>query len=283
MAVGGQLRFREPFADQLTPFAHLANYPQVSNEHPRSVIDASIYELEEIFLKAAKSNHPIGGIILEPIQGRAGIILPPHGWLKAVREWANHRHVVMIVDEIMTGFGRTGTRFAVDREQVVPDLLCVGKALSGILPFSACIGREETMRGWPWSNGEALHTSTFLGNPLGCVSALASLEAIERRELAHRANRLGHDVMTEIECWKKTTPLIREVRGQGLMIGIELEGNSDMSIGFEVTKQALQRGVILLPTGDRGNVVSLTPPLVIGGRQLQWSLDRLRDILIGLS
>jgi 4-aminobutyrate aminotransferase-like enzyme len=264
-------------------FARKARFPKASSDQNRDLIDRSISEIHSEIEQSKKAGCPIGAVLLEPILGRGGVVVPPRGWLRAVRELADRQGVLLIADEIMTGFGRTGKRFAVDHENIKPDLLCVGKSLTGTLPFSACIGSKKVMNAWPKSTGEALHTSTFLGHPLGCVAAIAGIQEIEIKGLAARADRLGKEILEELQAWKKVIPFVDEVRGQGLFLGIVLSKNFDRGIAFEVAKRALAKGVIVLPSGPTGNVLSLSPPLTIGGRQLKWGISVLRDVLVAMS
>lgn len=271
LAVSGQKRFRTPFQKQLADISRAVPLPRLRKD--------SLELIEEIVRSAVKSACPIGAILVEPIFGRAGVIVPPEGWLSKLRGLASRLNVLLIADEMMTGFGRTGDWFAVNHENVLPDLLCVGKALTGALPFSACIGSGRVMESWPLSEGEALHTSTFLGHPLGCAAALASVREIERRDLPKRASDLGRKVLEEIRTWQSSNSVIVDVRGRGLMIGIELQKGKQTGLAFECAKRALQKGLILLPSGPDGNVVSLTPPLTISGRQLEWGLSTLKNTL----
>ena len=119
-------------------------------------------------------------MVVEPIQGRGGIVVPPDGYLTALRALCDELGMLMIADEIFTGFGRTGTWLAVQREAVVPDIVCVGKAMGSGFPISAIIARSSIMDAWPVSRGEAIHTSTYLGNPMGCAAALATFDELER-------------------------------------------------------------------------------------------------------
>ena len=140
---------------------------------------------------ALRSHGDIAALIVEPIQGRAGCVVPPGGYLRALREVCDELGILLIVDEIFTGFGRTGSWFAIDREGVVPDLLCIGKAMGSGVPISAVAGRAVVMDAWPLSTGEALHTSTYLGNPLACAAAIATIDELHARDLPGRAARLG--------------------------------------------------------------------------------------------
>lgn len=271
LAVSGGQRFRKPFQSQVASFSHTVPLPKETNE--------SIQQIEEVIVASEKSTHPIGSILFEPIFGRAGVVIPPKGWLSELRALATRKNVLLIADEVMTGFGRTGEWFAINHEKIVPDLLCVGKGFSGMLPFSACIGTKETMKAWPLSEGEALHTSTFLGHPLGCAAAIASMNEIKRLNLAEHAGSLGEKIQKEMQSWVASTPILTDVRGRGLMIGLELARGDESGLASKAATKALQKGLILLPSGEKGNVVSLTPPLTIAEEPLAWGLSTLKTVL----
>ena len=183
LAVGGIERFREPFAGALGAAPLLLEYPSESATSAQAAGDAA--------RRALSVRDDIAALIIEPIQGRGGVIVPPRGYLQALRGLCDERRIVMIVDEIFTGFGRTGAWFAVERESVVPDILCIGKAMGSGLPISATAGRAEIMNAWPESSGEALHTSTYLGNPLACAAAIATIDELQRLDLPAKASREG--------------------------------------------------------------------------------------------
>ena len=208
----------------------------------------------------------VGAVIVEPVQGRGGMRAPPAGWLRALRERCSRDGALLILDECYTGLGRTGAWFAAHDEGVVPDLICVGKALGGGFPISACVGSAEVMGAWGASRGEALHTQTFLGNPLGCAMALASLDAIAERDLPARASQVGSWLAGELG---RHGP----VRGRGLMLGLELPEAP------AVCRALLARGYIALPAGPGAEVLAVTPPLTITQHQLVGFLDALREIL----
>jgi len=198
-----------------------------------------------------------GAVIVEPIQGRGGIVVPPHDLLPKLRVFCDRHHLVLIFDEIYTGFCRTGRWFACEHWRVVPDVVCVGKGLTGGFPMAACIGRADVMNSWPESDGEAIHTSTFLGNPLGCAASLATIAEMKRLRLADRADTLGSHL-------SDTLASLGPVRGQGLMLGLEVGDAS------RLCEQLLQRGIIALPEGGANEVLGFTPPLVITERQLDY-------------
>ncbi|MDH3427164.1 MAG: aminotransferase class III-fold pyridoxal phosphate-dependent enzyme, partial [Gemmatimonadota bacterium] len=219
------------------------------------------------------------------IQGRGGIIEPPGGFLPGLAALCRRRGILLVLDEVYTGFGRTGAWFACQHEKVVPDLVCVGKALSGSLPIAACLGSSSVMLAWPESTGEAIHTSTFLGNPLACAAATASLHEIGRRNLPERAASLGARWMQDLSAVGERHSEVREVRGQGLLVGVELidpeTGAPATKLAGRIVREALGRGWILLADGPSANVIALTPPLTISRELLVRATEMLDDLLSG--
>jgi 4-aminobutyrate aminotransferase-like enzyme len=207
--------------------------------------------------------------------GREGVLVPPPGWLAAVAALCRAHAVPLIADEIFTGFGRTGSLFAVEPEGVVPDLLCCGKALGGGLPIAAVLGRRSLFRCWEVP-GEALHTSTFLGNPLACAAALAVLDVLIEEDLPARVATLGGELGQRLRTWKDRFPQIAEVRGRGLLWGIEL---ASREAAKRLVDQALARGVLLLAGGPEGKVAQIVPPLNIETEQLAVAMGILEEAL----
>ena len=189
---------------------------------------------------------------------------------------------LLIFDEIFTGLGRTGVVFEHEREGVLPDLVCLGKALGGGLPLSACLGSGEVMDAWPESGGEALHTSTFLGHPLSCATALAFLDVLEEEKLVARSLELGERIVGRLSEGLSNLAGVRQVRGCGLLIGIEL-GSEDAGpaagLGALVAEAALGRGLLVLPAGGQGEVVEIAPPAVTSDTQVDFGLDCLVDTI----
>ena len=205
------------------------------------------------------------------------MIVPPHGFLRALRELCDARGIVLIFDEIYTGFGRTGTLFACDREGVVPDLLCVGKALGVGVPLGATIGRPAVMDAWPKSTGEALHTATFLGNPLACAAALATLDEIERLDLPARVSARAAGFGTRLERLLTHSGVVA-IRGLGYLWAVEFGSAAEAN---RVVVDALRLGVILLQSGPTGSSITLAPPLTIGDDQLARALDLVEAAVRG--
>jgi len=274
--------FRRPFENQLgIPTARLP-FPEPYRPAPelqsRGDLLGATLELVSEHLDADDS---IGAILVEPVLGRGGIVIPPDGFLRGLREECDRRDLILIFDEVFTGFGRTGRWFACEHEGVVPDLLCIGKALSGMLPFSACVGRPEVMAAWPPSSGEAMHTSTFLGHPLACAAALAQIDEIESRGLVARSAQLGKTMLDQLREIRKRIPGIGDVRGRGLMAGIEFVRDDqsrepDRECAERLILDALRRGLILL---GGGHAVQLSPPLTITEQQLLFALETMEDCL----
>lgn len=206
-----------------------------------------------------------------------------------LRRLCDQHGAVLILDEIYTGFGRTGKWFACDHAGVRPDIICLGKALTGGFPLSACVGQAELMdNAWPESSGEAIHTSTFLGHPVGCAMALAQLAEIRRLKLIQRSARLGQLLRRELETLAAdlhrqsgtdARTRLADVRGAGLMIGLELlqaNGAPDTATALDLIQRLLHRGFILLPEGEHANVISFTPPLTLSATQLHRTVRALR-------
>ena len=214
----------------------------------------------------------VGAILVEPIQGRGGCVVPPPGFLRELRKLADGSRTLLVVDEVYTGLGRTGSWLACEHEGVLPDVVALGKGLGNGFPISACAGREHVMRAWGASRGEAVHTSTHLGNPVGCRVATAVLELLERDDLAKRAARVGARLLGRLRTELGDAPRVREVRGRGLMLGIELD---TAATAQRVVAAMLSEGWILLAEGGEGRVLSLTPPLTISEQLLDRATDRL--------
>lgn len=258
LALSARRDFRLPFADHLHPHVH------------RLPFASDIWRLDRLLRR-----HAVAAVVLEPVVGREGIIPPPPGWLRAVADLCRERDVVLVADEIFTGFGRTGTLFALDAEAVRPDLLCCGKALAGGLPIGAVVGRSPLMEAWR-TGGEALHTATFLGHPLACAAALAVLDVLEENDLPERARRLGNAVAERLRPWPERYPAVTETRGRGLLQGVELAGPAEAR---RLTTALLARGVLALAGGPRGTVLQIVPPLTITDEQLTVAMDLLEACL----
>lgn len=226
----------------------------------------------------------LAGIIIEPIQGEGGFIVPARGFLPTLATWCRENGVVFIADEVQAGFARTGTWFACEDEGVVPDLITMAKGIAGGMPLSALTGRAELL--------DAVHPSglggTYGGNPVACAAALAAIEQMQTLDLAGRARQIG-EIITEVlsstaeELAAQGIPAIGEIRGRGAMIAIELVEADGTTPNTALTKKVAAachaQGVIVLTCGTFGNVVRLLPPLVIGDDLLREGLEVLADAI----
>ena len=280
--------FRRPFTNRLAHHVHFVRFP--------SSADSAAGVLSQIdALLSGDAAIPVGAVLVEPIQGRAGVRIPPPGFLAQLAKRTRAGGALFIADEIFTGVGRTGELLACDHDRVVPDLVCLGKALGGGMPLSACSGPREVMDAWPPSSGEAVHTSTFLGHPLGCAAGLGFLAALEAEDLAGRARRLGALALDYLTAKLRGHEEVREVRGRGLMLGVELRvpdpasagaapdadaaADADVGPAVAVAGRALDRGLIVLPAGSGGEVVELTPPATISEKELEAGLEVLASAM----
>ena len=266
--------FRAPFQSQLREFGYFVPFPRKST-------DLATVEFQ---IRHLARRERIGAILVEPIQARGGCNIPPLEFLPLLRKLSDELGALLILDEIYTGFGRTGKWFACEHSGVVPDVVCLGKALTGGFPLSACVGRAGVMdAAWPVSNGEAMHTSTFLGHPVGCAMALAQIAEIEKLRLPDRSAELGKlllEALAAVEIPGKE--LICAGRGAGLLAALELTlpgGQPATQPALDAIKTLLRRGFIFLPEGEHANVISFTPPLTITGRALEQAVDELTAVL----
>jgi acetylornithine/LysW-gamma-L-lysine aminotransferase len=196
-------------------------------------------------------------IIVEPIQGESGINLPSEDFLPSLREICDERDILLITDEIQTGLGRTGSLFAFQQYEIEPDILCLAKALAGGLPMGATIAREDTMS----SMGVGEHSSTFGGGPVACAAGSATLDVVVEENLSQRASDLGRHLMGGLVELEEKYRIVRDVRGRGLMIGVELRFDI-----LNILLAGIDEGVLFLDAGR--NVVRMLPPLIITEKQL---------------
>ena len=265
--------FRSPFQSQLREFGHFVLFPT-------KISDLATVEFQiRNFIRRER----IGAILVEPVQARGGCNIPPPGFLPLLRKLCDEHGALLILDEIYTGFGRTGKWFACEHSQTIPDLICLGKALTGGFPLSACVGRADLMdAAWPPSRGEAIHTSTFLGHPVGCAMALAQIKEIGKLKLPERSAELGKFLLDELQSKISGSKFQVSIRGLGLMVGVELrlpDGKPATDAAMQAIKTMLRRGYIMLPEGEFGNVISFTPPLTITKAQLAKAVKTLAEVL----
>lgn len=254
-------RFRTPFVEQLNPHVHFARWPGTDD------IDGALRSLPEDWSQ-------IGALIVEPVQGRAGVRVPPPGFLQELGKRCRQQGALVIADEIFTGLGRCGAWWRSVREELDPDVVCVGKALGGGLPVSACIAREEVMRAWGDPEREAIHTATFYGDPLGAAAALATLDVIEGQGFIALSEERGAAFAQSLE--RASLRGVLKIRHAGTMLGLQLEAELG---ALWVTRALLERGYLVLPAGEHADVVQLVPPVNLSQARFDGFLDALGQVL----
>lgn len=277
LATTERLHFRGPFRARLFEGVEFAPYPVTASE-----AEATLATVGRLLEEGTSTGHAVGAVLIEPVQGRGGVRIPPDGFLAELVRLAGEYDALSVFDEIFTGLGRTGALFRGPAVGAVPDLICIGKALGGGLPISACLGSADVMDRWPESSGEAVHTSTFLGHPLACATALAFLDELERGDAVRRASTLGGEIVESLRAALQWVPGVVEIRGVGMLIGVEVAAD-EPGAGARIAEESLRQGVILLPAGPTGDVVELAPPVTITGEQLAEGLritvDAIRSVV----
>ena len=296
LETGGIPYFRTPFKSQLGRFAFQLPYPSCYHcpfemraafrieGSPFPNCSNTCLEKLENQIEEALTTREIGCILVEPIQARGGEVGPPLDFLVLLRRICDAYKVLLILDEIYTGFNRTGRIFACEHSQIIPDIICLAKGLTNGFPLSACTGRSDIMDAWPLSTGEALHTSTFLGNPLGCAMALASIAEHCRPETTESVRKMGRLFRTALQGIRH--PAVGNVRGIGLMLGMELirpDGSPDPALAFQIVKRGLQDGLIFLAGSPLGNVLSFAPPFGISEEEIHFTTQRIQEYLISFA
>jgi len=263
-ALGFSSSFREPFVAQLGDFVSFAPYPSRASD-----LDESINAV-----RAAFSRGDVGAVLVEPILGRGGCVVPPNGFVRALREACDEHDALLVADEVWSGVGRTGTMLALEHEGVIADVVCLGKGLGGGMPISACVGRANVMAAWGAHGGATIHTGTHFGSPPACAAALATIAVA--KDLAPRTIELGDRFRARLEVACANTQSRAVVRGRGLMVGIEFE---TAAIALSVSRTLLERGFIVLTGGVRGNALTLSPPLTIAFELLDAFAAALEEVL----
>jgi 4-aminobutyrate aminotransferase/(S)-3-amino-2-methylpropionate transaminase len=268
-----------PYKDGFGPFA--PEVYRVPTSYPYrdglTGAEAAALSLTQIEKQVGSTN--VAAIIIEPIQGEGGFIAPAAGFLPAIQEWATANGVVFILDEVQTGFARTGQMFAAEFEGVVPDLVTVAKGIAGGLPLSGVTGRAEIM--------DSAHAGglggTYAGSPVACAAALATIETYEAENLLERAQQIQATIEEVFGALQKTDDRIGDIRGRGAMMAVELvESGSktpNAALTNAVAKLAGEQGVVVLTCGTYGNVIRFLPALTISDELLREGLQVVVDII----
>ena len=255
------------------PEMHLAPYcvPGATSAHPddeAAVVAEALAGLDETL--AAAGAGTVGAMIVEPVLGEGGYVVPPVAWLEGLRARCDEHGILLVFDEVQCGFGRTGRPFAAEAFGVSPDVVLFAKGVASGMPLAGIIAGADLMGRWP----HGAHGTTFGGNPVSCAAAVATIEVLESEGLYDRALAIGERVMTRLR--SLGAPVVVEVRGIGGMIGVELR---DKAAAEAVQVRCLADGVIVLTCGPDGNVLRLIPPLTISDDELDHGLDVLEAAL----
>jgi 4-aminobutyrate aminotransferase len=221
----------------------------------------------------------VAAVILEPVLGEGGYVIPPLAWLQKIREICDRHGILLIFDEIQTGFGRTGGWFAANRFGVTPDIMAIAKGIASGLPLSATVASRELMEQWNVGS----HSTTFGGNPVACAAACATIDVMQNEGLIENARHLGDYALTRLIDLKEKHPSIGQVRGIGLMLGIEIihpfTGKPNGEGLMNILQKCLEKGVIFYLSGNQGEVIRMMPPLTIDREHLDIGISLLDEAL----
>ncbi|QSR89025.1 aspartate aminotransferase family protein [Methylacidiphilum caldifontis] len=288
LGVNGLPYFSKPYNGLYYGCANFVPYPDCYHcPHKPKGLNHQGCGCEPFFEEKLKSaiGDRCAAILFEPIQGRGGIIEPPDWFLPLLAKVGRQNNVLLIADEIFTGLYRTAKRFGCDWSGVVPDIICLGKSMAGGFPISACIGKEDIMDSWPENGGEAIHTSTFLGHPLGCRMAIEQIKELEERNEDLHLNEKGEYFLELLKKLAKQWDCLKNPRGKGLFLGVDVVdqmGRPATDLALKITTRMLDEGILILTEGPDRNVLSFTPPLTINFKQLSWVGKTLEKVIKGI-
>ncbi len=267
-----------PFAPEIYRFPFPDLYRRPSGFSEEAWVDWHVARLDECFVSIVDPAH-VAAIVVEPVQGEGGFVPAPFPWLRRLRELCDEHGIVLVADEVQSGFGRTGRLFAIEHSGVIPDVVTMAKSLAAGMPLSAVTGRAEIM--------DAVHPGgmggTYSGNPLACVAALEAIDTIAKPEFLERAREVGVRLRARLEKIQAEHPdLVGDVRGLGSMLVMELVEDPrtrvpSMEATAAVTAETLRRGVIAIRSGLRSNCVRFLPPLTIPDAQIDEAMDVVAD------
>jgi 4-aminobutyrate aminotransferase/(S)-3-amino-2-methylpropionate transaminase len=265
------------------PDGHASHASHASHDDGDSCCHEWETALERAFL-ARIAPEQVAAVIVEPVQGEGGFVVPPADFLPTLREICSRHGILLIADEVQTGFGRTGRMFAVEHYGVEPDLMLIAKSLAGGMPLAAVVGKAAIMDA-PLPGGLG---GTYGGNPVACAAALAVIEVFEREGLVERGRRLGAMALERMREWQREFPLIGDVRGLGAMVAMELVSDRATrkpasAEAAAILIEARARGLLLIKAGLYDNVIRLLMPLVTTDEEMAQALDILRDALAAVS
>ena len=255
------------------PFPYTFRSPFRGNE--QACVDECLHQIDMMFKQLV---HPeqVAAFLIEPVQGEGGYIPAPHGYLKELRKITEKHGILLIADEVQTGFGRTGKMFAIEHSQVEPDVMLMAKGIAGGMPISGFIARKELTDKWL----PGRHGTTFGGNPVSCAAALATIDVIQSEKLPERAEALGKQLLERLKKNLASCKNVGDVRGIGLMIGVEFQnadGSPSHDLAEAVLNKALEKKLLLLTCGSHGHVLRLIPPLNMSDEEAKQGMDILEQ------
>lgn len=281
VALAGKRAYREPVrvaaGAQFLPYPDPYRSPWAGGRDPAEAVLAL---LETLLADPASGVDPVAAVVVEPIQGNGGIVVPPDGFLQGLRELCDRFGALLVFDEIQCGFGRSGRTWACEHWGVTPDLLTVGKGLGGGMPVAAVVGRADVMATWE----PDATTSTFLTNALNEAAAVAAVDVLLADGLVARSAELGERLRARLREELDGVTAVGEVRGRGLFVGIELVAGResrepDAGRAKEVQRELRRRGILVGRGGRYGNVLKLSPPLVVGEAALLDAVETIGEVL----
>jgi 4-aminobutyrate aminotransferase len=261
-----------PYKAGLGPFAPEVYRVPFANEYRGPSADDALAALERALITQVAAE-TVAAIVIEPVQGEGGFVVAPKPFLEGVRRICDEHGIVMVVDEVQTGFGRTGKLFAIEHYGIEPDLITIAKSIAAGLPLSGVIGKAEIMD----APGDSAIGGTYVGNPVAQAAALAVLDVIEDEGVCERAAQVGETIRARMESWQERWPRIGDVRGLGAMLAIELVSDPatkepDADTASAVVEAAAERGLLLLKSGIYANCIRVLAPLILTDAELDEAL-----------
>lgn len=269
-----KLYYREKY-EPLPGAIHTAPFPYPYRSQFKGDANAVMQEtIDYIDMLFHQFIHPeqVAAFIIEPILGEGGYVVPPDGFLKKLRALADEHQILLIIDEVQTGFARTGKLFACEYDNIEPDIMVMAKGIAGGMPLSGFISRRDLTNKWPAGR----HGSTFGGNPVSCAAALATIDVIKEEKLVERSAKVGAEMMSKLKKASSGKKHVGEIRGKGLMIGIEFDdknGNPSKEYADAVAEKCLENKMLVLTCGNRGQVIRLIPPLTISDAEVEKAVE----------
>ncbi len=266
-----------PFAPEVYQAPYPYPYQRPESLSEEEYTDQVIQAFKDFFVETV-APETIACIVMEPVQGEGGFIIPPKKFVQAVRDFCTLHGIVFVADEIQTGFGRTGAYFGIDHFDVVPDLITVSKSLAAGLPLSGVVGRREILD----ASAPGELGGTYAGSPVACAAALAVIDIMEEENLSEKAERSGEKIESKLSELQEKYGFVGEIRRLGAMVAVEVvdnrqNKNPDQDKTAAITKYANNNGLLLLSAGIKGNVIRFLAPLVITDEELNKGLDILED------